>query len=232
MEYDNGVVIEDLVQLLHKRRDPRRDPPLRLPRIKHIHFANPSEIPSLLVSQFVVVRSELRADGPASAPRAGYVSQTERAEDEEKIRPEEPEVELVDEVHEELEPQGLAPAPDEPALVREHEPTEEDILAAKKIQATYRAYRKRRDAQARAMGRGLKAQRNTIFVKCLKNVHASKWGKTPYRALYLWALPRLIVCLDRAIAVAQEARDKTKDLLSKESHEHLEELAKQTRTTK
>ena len=229
VEYDTDakVVIEDLVQLLNKQRDPlRAPPPLRLPRIQHIHFANPSEIPSLLASQLVLARSDLRADAPAFAPRVGRALQIERAGDEERAQSQEPEVEPVDEVHE--EPQELASAPNEPALVREHEPTGEEISAAEKIQAAYRTYRMHHEAQTRAIGKGLKAQRNTIFIACLRNVWAADWGKTPYRTLYLWALPRLVVCLDKAISIAHEFRSKTKGLLSKGNHERLEELGKQT----
>ena len=228
VEYDTGVVTEDLVQLLHKGRGPKQAPPLRLFQIKHIHFTSPSGIPSLLASQLVVVRSELRADVPSFVPRAGYVFQIERAEDEDDIQPEEPEVEPMEEVHEEPEPQELTLEPEEPALIHEHEPTEEEISAVKKVQATYQTYRKHRDAQVRAVGRGLKAQRNTIFIACLKNVYASQWAKITYRTLYLWALPRLIVCLDKAMAIAQEFKGRTKGLLLEESHERLEELAKQT----
>ena len=224
---DAKVVIEDLVQLLHKKRDPQRLPPLRLPRIQHIHFLNPSEIPSLLAAQFVVARSDLRADASAFVPRVTYVPQTERAKDEEKTQVEEREVEPAEEEnHEEPEPQELAPATSEPVLSHEHEPTEEETLAAEKIQATYRMYRKHHEAQTRAIGKGLKAQRNTIFIACLKNVYAFGWGRTPYRTLYLWALPRLVVCLDKAISVAREFKSKTKGLFSKENHERLEELGK------
>ena len=232
VEYDAGVVIEDLVQLLHKRRDAPRDPPLKFPRIKHIHFASPSEIPSLLASKFMTTCSELRVDVPTPVSRAGYIFQTERTEDEENIQPEEPDVEPADEVYEELEPQGPVLAPDEPALICGHKPTEEELSAVKRIQATYRTYRKHRDAQARATGSGLKAQRNAIFVACLKNVYTSNWGRTSYRTLYLWALPRLVVCLDRAVAIAQEAKGKIKSQLSIESYVRLEELAKQANKIK
>lgn len=228
MEYDTDakVIIEDLVQLLHTRRDPLRRPPVRLPRIKHIHFTHPTEIPSLLASQLVAARSNLHADVPAFVPRADAVSQIKGTEDEEKIQQEEPEVEPVDEVQE--EPQEIASVPDEHMLVHQHEPTEDEIWAANMIQATYRTYRNHREAQAQAIGRGLKAQRNTIFIACLKNVWAWSWGRTPYRTLYLWALPRLLVCLDKALAIAHEFKSKTKGLLLKESHERLEELGKQT----
>ncbi|KAI9567009.1 hypothetical protein HD554DRAFT_2039900 [Boletus coccyginus] len=231
VEYDADakVVIEDLVQLLHKQRDPlQAPPPLRLPRIQHIHFANPSEIPSLLASQLVLARLDLRADAPALAPQVGRALQIGKTEneDEERAQSEEPEVDPVDEVHE--EPQDLASAANEPAVVREHEPTGEEISAAEKIQATYRTYRKHHEAQTRAIGRGLQAQRNTIFIACLKNVYAADWGRTPYRTLYLWALPRLIVCLDKSISIAHELKSKTKGLLLKGNHQHLEELVKQT----
>jgi len=226
VEYDADakVVIEDLVQLLHKQRDPSRGPPLRLPRIQHIYFANPSEIPSLLASQLVLARSDLRADAPVFTSRVGHTLQRGKAEAEKKTQPEEPEVDPVDEVDE--EPQELAPASNEPALVREHEPTGEEIAAAEKIQATYRTYRKHHEAQTRAIGKGSKAQRNTIFIACLKNVYAANWGRTPYRTLYLWALPHLVVCLDKAISVAHEFKNKTKGLLLKGDHERLEELGK------
>ena len=181
-----------------------------------IHFTSSSDIPTLLAAQLVAARSELRADVPTFVPRAGYISQVEKVEDEENIQPEGPDVEPMEEFIE------------EPALIREYKPTEEEISAAKKIQATYRFYRKRRATRARAIGGGLKAQRNTIFMACLKNVLDSKWGKTPYRTLYLWALPRLLVCIDRAIAIAHEVKGKTKNLLLKESHERLEELGNQT----
>ena len=224
---DAKVVIEDLVQLLHKKRDPQRLPPLRLPRIQHIHFLNPSEIPSLLAAQFVVARSDLRADVPVFVPRAPRVPQTEGAKDEEKTQVEEPEAEPAEEEnHEEPEPQELVPT-SEPVLSHEHEPTEEEILAAQKIQVAYRMYRKHHEAQTRAVGKGLKAQRNAIFIACLKNVYAFGWGRTPYRTLYLWALPRLVVCLDKAISVAHEFKSKTKGLLSKGNHERLEELGRQ-----
>ena len=235
MEYDTeaGVVIQDLVQLLHERRDEKQVPPLRLPRIMDIRFRSPSEILSLLGCQFVVAFPGPRAGAelPVSDPRAGDVSQTERVEDEEKIKPEEPAVEPVGEVHEEPEPQELAPASDEPAPIREHEATEREISAVKKIQATYRLYRQRHDSRARAIG-GLRAQQNTIFMACLKNVLDSKWGKNPYRTLYLWALPRLLVCVDEAVVIAQGVKKKTKSLLLKESHERLEELGNQTTTMK
>ena len=238
VEYAAGAraVIGDLVQLLHKQRDPMRAPPLRLPQIKNIHFTSPSEIPSLLTTPFVMARPELGAGPLVSNPRARDVSQTERAGDEEKVQQEEPEAEPVHEVHEELvdearekpELHELVPASDEPTLMCEHEPAEREVSAAEKIQVAYRFYRKRRATRARAIGGGLKAQRNTIFMACLKNVLDSKWGKTPYRTLYLWALPRLLVCIDRAIAIAHEIKGKTKNLLLKESHERLEELANQT----
>ena len=229
VEYDADakVIIEDLVQLLHKRRNPLRTPLLRLPRIQHVYFEDPSEIPSLLASHLVLVRSDPRADESTFPPRVGHAPiEVHKAEDKEKAKPEEPEVDLVDEVHEEL--QELAPAPNQPALVRGHEPTGEEILAAGKIRAAYRTYRKHHEAQARAIGKGLKAQRNTIFIACLKNVYAANWGRTPYRNLYLWALPRLVVCLDKAISIAHELKSKTKGLLFKDNHEHLEELGKQT----
>ena len=231
VDYDTDakVVIEDLVQLLHKQRDPQRLPPLRLPRIQHIHFLNPSEIPSLLAAQLVVARSDLRVDAPTFVPRVAHVPRTEGAKDEEKTQVEEPEVEPAEEEenHEEPESQELAPTTSEPVLSHEHEPTEEEILAAEKIQVTYRMYRKHHEAQTRAVGKGLKAQRNTIFIACLKNVYGSEWGRTPYRTLYLWALPRLVVCLDKAISVAHEFKSKTKGLLLKGDHERLEELGKQ-----
>jgi len=229
VEYDTDakVVIEDLVQLLNKQRDPlQAPPPLRLPRIQHIYFSNPSEIVSLLAPHLVLVRSGLRADESIFAPRVDHApTEVDKTEDEEMAQPVEPEVDLVDEVHE--EPQELAPAPNEPALVREHEPTGEEILAAEKIQAAYRTYRKHHETQPPAIGRGLKAQRNTIFIACLKNVYAADWGKTPYRTLYLWALPHLIVCLDKAISIAHGFKGKIKGLLLKRNHEHLEELGKQ-----
>ncbi|KAF8139771.1 hypothetical protein EV363DRAFT_1497668, partial [Boletus edulis] len=228
VEYDTEakVVIEDLVQLLHKQRDPVRLPPLNLPRIQHIHFSNPSEVPSLLASQLVAARSDLRADAPAFVPQVAPASQMEKTEVEEKPRPEEPEPEPVDEVHE--EPQELAPAPNEPVLSREHEPTEDEISAAEKIQAAYRTYRKHREAQANGIGKGLEAQRNRIFIACLKNASASNWGRTPYRTLYLRVLPHLIVYLDKAISVAHEFKSKTKGLLLNGDHERLEELGKQS----
>ena len=181
---------------------------------------SPSDIPTLLAAQLVAARSELRADVPTFVPRAGYISQVEKVEDEENIQPEGPDVEPMEEFIE------------EPALIREYKPTEEEISAAKKIQATYRTYRKHRDARVCAIGRGLKAQGNLIFIACLKNVYTYKWARTPYRTLYLWALPRLIVCLDKAVVIAQEVKAKTKNVLLKESHDRLEELAKRTTVIK
>lgn len=224
--YDEGVVIQDLVQLLHKRRISRH--PMRLPRLTHIHYENPLDIPSLVAPQLVTARSDLRADAPTFVPRGGHTSQMEAAEElrVEGPLPEEPEAEPVDEVYE--EPQDLPPVTNEPALIRVHEPTEEEISAAGAIQAAYRAYVKCREAQAHAVGRGLKAQTNTVFIACLKNVYAFNWKQNTYRTLYLWALPHLVVCLDKAIAIAHETKVKTKGLLLKESHERLEELIKRT----
>lgn len=224
--YDEGVVIQDLVQLLHKRRISRHH--MRLPRLTHIHYENPLDIPSLVAPQLVTARSDLRADAPTFVPRGGHTSQMEAAEElrVEEPLPEEPEAEPVDEVYE--EPQDLPPVTNEPALIRVHEPTEEEMSAAGAIQAAYRAYVKRREAQAHAVGRGLKAQTNTVFIACLKNVYAFNWKQNTYRTLYLWALPHLVVCLDKAIAIAHETKVKTKGLLLKESHERLEELIKRT----
>ena len=226
VEYDTDakVVIEDLAQLLHKQRGSHRAPPLRLPRIQNIHYANPSEIPSLLAAQLVAARSDLRYNVPAFVLQIIHVSQPETAE-EENTQPEEPEVVPEDEVHEEA--QEPAPATNEPVLSREHEPTEDEISAAKKIQAAYRMYRKHREAQARVVGKGSEAQRNAVYVACLRNVHTSQWRKNPYRDLYLRALPHLVVCLDKAISVAREFKKKTKGLLAKGDHERLKELGKQ-----
>ena len=88
-------------------------------------------------------------------------------------------------------------------------------------------YRKHREAQARAVGKGSEAQRNAVYVACLRNVHTSQWRKNPYRDLYLKALPHLVVCLDKAISVAREFKKKTKGLLAKGDHERLKELGKQ-----
>ena len=227
VDYDTDakVVIEDLVQLHLKQRDPQRLPSLTLPRIQHIYFLNPSEIPSLLATRPVMNRPDLRADVPATVPQVAHVPQTEGAKDEEKTQVEEPEVEPAEEESHE-EPQELTLTTSELVPSHEPEPTEEEILAAEKIQAAYRMYRKYHEARTRAVGKGLEAQRNTIFIACLKNVYASGWGRTPYRTLYLWALPRLIVCLDEAISVAHEFKNKTKGLFSKENHERLEELGK------
>lgn len=228
--YDAGVITQDLVQLLHKRRTSRRPP--QLPRVTNIHYENPSDIPSLVAPQLVMARSTLRADAPAFVPQGGRSSQTEAAEEPrvEEPLPEEPEVEPVDEVYE--EPQDLPPVMNEPALIRAHEPTAEEVLAAETIQATYRTYCKRREARAHAVGSGLKAQRHKVFIACLKNVYASKWRRTPYRTLYLWALPHLVVCLDQAIDIAHKFKGKTKGLILSESHERLEELMKQTNMIK
>ncbi|KAI9462689.1 hypothetical protein HD554DRAFT_2288449 [Boletus coccyginus] len=228
VEYDADakVAIEDLVQLLYgKRSNLRRAPPLRLPRTQRIYSANPSEIPSLSTSHPVSVRPDPQADESTFAPRVGHAPiEVDKTEDEEKVQFEEPEVNPVDEVHE--EPQELTSAPNEPALVREHEPTGEEISAAEKIQAAYRTYRKHHEAQSRAIGGGSKAQRNTIFIACLRNVYVANWGRSSYRTLYLWALPHLIVCLEKAISIAHEFKSKTKGLL-KGDHEHLEAFVKQ-----
>jgi len=211
------VVTEDVVQLLHKKRDPQRARPLRMSRIKDINFTSPSEVPSLLSTQLVVARSELRVDAPAFVPSRS-VPQIEKVGDAQKGQAQGPNIEQ----------ESRELVTDEPALIHGHEPTEQEMSAAKKIQATYRKYRRRREELTRAFGRGLKAQKNTVFAKCLKNVYASNWGKTPYRTMYLWALPRLVVCLDKAMAIAHDFKTKTKVLLLKEGHDHLEELGKKT----
>lgn len=224
---------EELVQLLHKGRDPQRVSPLRASRIRHIYFTNPSEIPRRLSSQTVpMVHSNPRATNAPAPWREA--SQIEKVGDEHKARLEEPDLEPVDDVLEEPESQELVPATDKPTLTYEHEPTEQEILAAMKIQGAYRRYRQRCDAQTRALGKELKAQtENIVFAKCLKNVYASTWRKTPYRTLYLWALPRLVVCLDKAMAIAHEFKNKTKRQLSKDSNdERLEELGLQLNNIK
>lgn len=226
--YDEGAVIQDLVQLLHKRKSEVLRRPMRLPRLTHIHYENPLDVPSLVAPQLVTARSNLRVDVPAFVPRGAPSSQMEAAEKPrvEESLPEEPEAEPLDEVYE--EPQDLPPVMNEPALIRAHEPTEEEMSAAGTVQAAYRTYVKRREAQTHAVGKGLKAQTNMVFIACLKNVYAFEWQQNIYRTLYLWALPRLVVCLDKAIAIAHESKGKIKSLLSKENHERLEELMKRT----
>ncbi|KIJ21330.1 hypothetical protein PAXINDRAFT_164864 [Paxillus involutus ATCC 200175] len=226
VDYDENVVIEDLVHLVPKRWDPR--PPQISPRIKQILYENPKDIPNLLASQPAAARSDLRVDAQASVIQPVYVSQTDVIEDpRDDIQSEGPDSSLdpVDEMHE--EPEELAPVTDEPALICAHDPTEEESSAAQKIQATYRRYRRRRDILARAVGSGMKGERNIVFIACLKNVYASSWQRSPYRNRYLWALPHLVVCLDKAIAIAHEFKGKTKGLLLKERHERLEELGRQ-----
>ena len=224
--YDEGVLIQDLVLLLHKRSKSRQ--PTRLPRLTHIYYENPLDVPSLVAPQLVMARSNLRADAPAFVPRGVPSSQMEAAEEPrvEEPLPEDPETEPVDEIYE--EPQDLPPVTNEPALIRAQEPTEEEMSAAGTIQAAYRTYTKHREAQTHAVGKGLKAQTNTAFIACLKNVYAFEWQQNIYRTLYLWALPRFVVCLDKAIAIAHESKGKIKSLLLKENHERLEELMKKT----
>ncbi|KAF9229832.1 hypothetical protein BS17DRAFT_744362 [Gyrodon lividus] len=225
--YDENVVIEDLVHLVHKRWDPR--PPQISSRIKQILYENPEDIPNLLASQLVAAHSDLRVDTQAFVHQPVYISQTEVIEDlrEDPIQSQEPDsfLDQADETHE--EPQELPPVTDEPALICGHDPTEEEICAAQKIQAIYRKYRRRRDILAHAVGSGTKAERNMVFIACLNNVYASSWQRSYYRSRYLWALPHLVVCLDKAIAIAYEFKGRTKSLLSKERHERLEELGQQ-----
>ncbi|KIJ60080.1 hypothetical protein HYDPIDRAFT_117540 [Hydnomerulius pinastri MD-312] len=222
--YGEKVVIEDLVQLVHKKKNPR--PPQISPRVKQILFEKTEDIPGLLASQLVVARSELRIGAPAFVPQVAYAPQAveESHEGADDVAAYES-LDQEDEAHE--EPQELAPAADEPDLIREHESTEEEVAAARTIQAAYRKYRRHRDHLARSIGTGAKAERNTIFVACLKNVVASNWQRGWYSLRYLWALPHLVWCLDKAITVAHEHKAKTKGLLSKESHSRLEELGRQ-----
>ncbi|KAG8220598.1 hypothetical protein J3R82DRAFT_2824 [Butyriboletus roseoflavus] len=224
--YDADVVIQDLVQLLHKRRTSGRPP--RFSRITNIYYENPSDIPSLVTPQLVTTRSNLRADAPAFVPQSGYASQIKAAEEPkvEEPLPEGPEAEPVEEVYE--EPQYLPPVMDEPTLICAHEPTEEEMSAAEKIQAVYRTYRKRREAQAHAVGNELEAQRDTVLIACLKNVYVAHWQRTPYRTLYLRALPHLVVCLDKVIGIAHKVKRKIKGRILKESHDRLEELVEQS----
>ncbi|KIJ60090.1 hypothetical protein HYDPIDRAFT_99369 [Hydnomerulius pinastri MD-312] len=224
LAYGEKVLIEDLVHLVHKKKDPR--PPQISPRVKQIVFEKAEDIPGLLASQLVVARSELRIDAPAFVPQVAYAPQAveERHEGADDAAAYES-LDQEDEAHE--EPQDLAPVADEPDLIREHESTEEEVAAARTIQAAYRKYHKHRDHLARSIGTGDKAERNTIFIACLKNVVASKWQRSWYSLRYLWALPHIVLCLDKAITIAHKHKDKTKGLLSKESHSRLEELGRQ-----
>ncbi|KAF8837940.1 hypothetical protein BDN67DRAFT_908328 [Paxillus ammoniavirescens] len=225
-DYDANVVIEDLVHLVHKRLDPR---PLQMsPRIKQIIYENPEDIPHLLASQLAAARVDLRIDAQASVIQPVYVSQTDVIEDpRDDVQSEGPDpfLDPADEMHE--EPEELAPVTDEPTLICGHDPSEEESSAVQKIQVAYRSYRRRRDILARAVGSGMKAERSIVFIACLKNVYASNWQRSPYRNRYLWALPHLVVCLDKAIAIAHEFKGRTKGLLLKERHERLEELGRQ-----
>ncbi|KIJ60100.1 hypothetical protein HYDPIDRAFT_32524 [Hydnomerulius pinastri MD-312] len=223
LAYGENVVIEDLVQLVHKK-NPR--PPQISPHVKQIVFEKAEDIPGLLASQLVAARSELRIGAPAFVHQVAYASQAvEESHEDADDAAANKSLDQADEAHE--EPQELAPVADEPDLIREYESTEEEVAAARTIQAAYRKYRKHRDHLARSIGTGDKAERNTIFIACLKNVVASNWQRSWYSLRYLWALPHLVLCLDKGITVAYKHKDKTKGLLSKESHVRLEELVRQ-----
>lgn len=215
VEYDTGIkgVTMDLVELLH-------NPTLvsASPRIKHIWFTDPSELPSLVVSPSAVARSNASRQMQPSATRS--IQAPRREAPEQKIQ-QEPKVELVKEVHE--EPQELAP--EEPMLTLEQVHVEE-TSAAVRIQAAYRGYSTRRETTFPIV-RESDTQRNAIFIICLQNLYASGWERTAYRNLYLWALPRLVVCLDRVIGIAHEFKDKTKRSYSESSDERLEQVKKQ-----
>ncbi|KIJ60092.1 hypothetical protein HYDPIDRAFT_32519 [Hydnomerulius pinastri MD-312] len=223
LAYDEGVVIEDLVHLVQKRKVPRA--PQISPRIKQIVFEKPEEIPNLLASQLVAARSDLRVEAPTFVPQRAYIPEAVVADSrEEDIQEEEREevLDQADETHE--QPHGLTLLTNEPELIREHKSTEEEISAAHKIQAVYRKYR---DQKARSIGTGATAQRNTLFIACLRNVFSYNWQRGWYSPRYLWALPHLVLCLDKAITIAHEHKAKTKGLLSEESHSRLEELGRQ-----
>ncbi|KIJ59804.1 hypothetical protein HYDPIDRAFT_118051 [Hydnomerulius pinastri MD-312] len=242
LTYGEKVVIEDLVQLVHKKKNPR--PPQISPRVKQIVFEKAEDIPGLLAPQLVAARSELRVDAPAFVPQVAHPPQAvEESHEDADDAAAEPD--LLQE-HENTEEEVAAArtiqaayrkyrkhrdqadeAHEEPDLIREQESTEEEVAAARTIQVAYRKYRKHQDHLARTIRIGAKAERNTIFIACWKNVVVSKWQRGWYYLRYLWALPHLVWCLDKAITAAHEHKAKTKGLLSKESHARLEELGRQ-----
>jgi hypothetical protein len=72
-------------------------------------------------------------------------------------------------------------------------PSDEEIQAARLIQATYRRVLSRRNGRAKA---GLAASRTVIYEACCAEARKMEWPRKYYRLLFLGPLVHALLCLD------------------------------------
>jgi len=112
-------------------------------------------------------------------------------------------------------------APDLDDSLRANGPSEEEENAARKIQKVYRRYARYRSSHV------ANAERDAIFMACLKETQSPEWSRDRYSLFFLGPLPHLLVCLERGITRTHTAKAMAKNLFNGVSHERLEELGKQ-----
>ncbi|KAG0703072.1 hypothetical protein DFH29DRAFT_804090 [Suillus ampliporus] len=211
LDFDNTNAGSDLVHLVHKMRQSTGTSSLR-----QLFYEKASEIPYLLSSHTVAAQSTLRVEA------ATFVPHMQRPKDDVEIHQDEkenleptPQESDGEEVDGKDVPMGMD------TEATDDLPSEEENRAARKIQNAYRRYRKHRSSPA------VDAEIDAIFKTCLKETQSSGWRPGYYRLRFLGPLPHLLVCLERGIALTHVAKEKTKRLLNKESHEKLEKLGRQ-----
>lgn len=181
-------------------------------RIEQLSYSRLDEIPALLASPLIALRSSSRVEAPAFTPRFRISSQAQ---------PDEVDLSLG------IEPVRVS----EPAEEAERTATAEEESAANLIQRVYRRHRqKQKQRLERSMVEG---ERSAMFAICLKHAQDSGFARGFYRLLYLGPLPHLLLSLKKGIALAKIVRNKTNipGRLLQEGHERLEELGRQRAET-
>ncbi|KAG2064506.1 hypothetical protein BDR04DRAFT_1162468 [Suillus decipiens] len=235
LAFDNNKGVSNMVHLVHKKMNQRT----RVYIVRRLVYEKIIEIPHLLSSYAVIAQTTLRVEDPAFVSRSGYskdrpevmqhdekeITEPQPREFEGEEEQEEDDTAITDaetyDTLESLDEALMSLAPDLDKSLRSNGPSVEEEEAARYILNAYRRYVRRRSSRA------VNAKVNAIFMTCLKETQSSEWRPGYYNFLFLGPLPHLLVCLERGIALTRAANTKTKDLPHKESHEKLEELAKQ-----
>lgn len=218
VEYDEEHAIPNLVHLVRKGTSLRTSNFAMGRRIEQLSYSQLDEIPARFASPLTSARSSLRVDAPAFVPRLATSSQPKP----DHVAPS----------------TGIEPAKaHEPARDVEGTPSDngqaiaavnEEESAARWIQRVYRRYRQKQKQWLERTT--LEAERSAIFINCLKHVQTRGFARGLYRLLYLGPLPHLLLALKKGISFATSVKATTKipGLLSREGHERLEELGRQS----
>lgn len=202
---------DEMVQLISARSS---QPTNALRGIRRVVFETHEDIPLLLDSlphtrlpTFMEIRTQASSSSNNNSDLEATLSTSS-----ETVTP------LVSQTDEEAEDSADADEADEVATNVSEESdivdrvdtgaSEEQLVAAKRVQRIFRRMLKRRNAAAKG---GFAASRARFFDACLDQVRDMNWApRSPYRIVYLGLLPHILICLEWLKRSATELREGAK----------------------